>query len=219
VSRWWNELVAALGDLVPGGVPVIGVILFLVTAIVAVLWYLWPAWSPSRWRRADRSGSRRTGRGRKFRWRRLGPLRFRWRRPWWRRRKPVTEVRPDLPDDQVPDVPAAVLALSADELAAAGRYAEAVRERLRAIIRDLIERGVVSSHPGWTVTELARAAGLARPPAAAPLGAASNVFSEIWYGLRPATVEDDLAMREHGERVRAALDPLDAPDPTTVVPR
>ena len=217
MSRWWNELVAAAGDPVPGGVPMIGFLLFVLTAVVALLWYLWPAWSPTRWRFAGRVRSDRSRRGQRFRWRRLGPLRFRWR--WWRRRrKPTAELRPELPDDQVPDLPAAVLALSADELAAAGRYAEAVRERLRAIIRGLIERGVVSAHPGWTVTELARAAGRARPTTAAPLAAASDVFSEIWYGLRPATVEDDLAMREYGERVHDALTDAD-PATTTVVPR
>ena len=207
MSRLWNEFVAALGDFAPGGVPMLAILLFLLTAIIAVLWYSWPAWLPSGRRRASRparSRSRSTTRGDRIRWLRLGRLRFRWR--WrWRRRKPDPATGPDLPDDQVPDLPAAVLALTADELAATGRFAEAVRERLRAIIRELVEREVFTYGPGWTVTELARAAARARPAVSPPLGAASDLFSEIWYGLRPATADDDHAMRTYAEQVRTAL--------------
>ncbi|MFD0823755.1 hypothetical protein ACFQ0D_36765, partial [Micromonospora zhanjiangensis] len=60
MSRWWNELVATLGDPVPGGVPALGILLFLFTALVAVLWYLWPAWSPARWRLGTLRGSGRS---------------------------------------------------------------------------------------------------------------------------------------------------------------
>jgi hypothetical protein len=95
--------------------------------------------------------------------------------------------------------------MTADEYAAAGRFAEAVRERLRAIVRDLVEREVITHRPGWTVTELARAAASVRPPAAAPLGAATAIFSEIWYGQRAATASDDTAMRAHSDQVRAAV--------------
>lgn len=139
---------------------------------------------------------------------RLGRLRFRWRWPWRRRRRKAETVATDLPPDEVPDLPAAVLALTADELAAAGRYAEAVRERLRAIVRELVERDVLAYRPGWTVTEFARAAGTVWPTAAAPLAAASEVFSQIWYGQRPAIMEDDLAMRGYATQIRAAIDAL-----------
>ncbi|MEU8263755.1 DUF4129 domain-containing protein [Micromonospora sp. NPDC048999] len=205
--RWWNELVARLADVVPGGVPMLVILSFLATLLVAALWYWWPAWLPTRrsgrrGRRRDRKRSdRRSGR-RRFR---LGRLRFRFRWPWRRRRAAPAEAS-NLAEDQLPDVPAAVLALSADQLAAAGRFKEAVRERLRAMVRDLVERQVIAAVPGWTVTELAWAAGQARPPVAAPLRAASGLFSEIWYGFRPATVEDDGAMRGWAEQVRALLD-------------
>ena len=112
----------------------------------------------------------------------------------------------DLPPDELPDLPAATLVLSADEYAAAGRFAEAVRERLRAIVRDLVEREVITHRPGWTVTELAREAASARPAAATPLDAATAVFSEIWYGQRVATATDDQAMRTHASGVRTALE-------------
>ncbi|MEV4758450.1 DUF4129 domain-containing protein [Micromonospora sp. NPDC049559] len=208
MSRFWNEFVADLGDLVIGGVAMLGLLLFLLTALVAVLWYTWPAWLPSRRRaRVRRERPARRRRRFRFRWPRLGRLRWRPRWRWRRRPRPEPVPAPELPDDEVPQVPAAVLALSADELAAAGRYAEAVRERLRAVVRDLAERGVLVHRPGWTVTELARMAGRARPSTAEPLGTASEIFSEIWYGLRPATADDDRAMRRQAERVRAALDP------------
>jgi hypothetical protein len=105
-----------------------------------------------------------------------------------------------------------VLALSADELAAAGRYAEAVRERLRSILRGLIERGLLPSSPGWTVMELAGAGARVRPTLSGPLGGAAQVFSDIWYGLRTATAADDTAMRGYAESVAAVSS---APEPAT----
>lgn len=214
MSRFWNEFVAALGDLVPGGVLILGLLLFMVTSVVAVLWYYWPAWLPWRWRLGGRaeggsskpsSGSRsRLPRPRwpRLRWRwRIPRLRWRWRRRYGPAPRTVVES-----PDRLPELPAAVLALTADDLAAAGRYAEAVRERLRAIVRELIERDMLAYRPGWTVTELAQAAGRVWPAASAPLNAASEVFSQIWYGMRPATRDDDMAMRGYAEQVRAALD-------------
>ena len=95
---------------------------------------------------------------------RLGRLRWRWRRR--RRRARMPPRRAELAPDELPDLPAAVLALTADQLAAAGRYAEAVRERLRAMVAELIESGLIPASPGWTVTELA-AAGRRAPAGAA----------------------------------------------------
>lgn len=199
--RAWNEFVARLGDVVP--VPLLGLLLLLAAGLAALLWYWWPEWF------------RALGRIRlpRLRWPRWRSPRWWWPKLRWRRRRrrrsesagePVEPL--DLPADELPEVPAGVLALGADELAAQGRYKEAVRERLRAIVRDLVERRVIEHHPGWTVTELATAAGHARPPCAAPLAAASEVFSRIWYGQFPATAADDAAMRRYAEQVRAALE-------------
>src|SRR5690606_31612112 len=87
------------------------------------------------------------------------------------------EPEPEPAADHLPAVAAEVLVLSADELAAQGRFAEAVRERLRAIVRELVDRGVVDNRPGWTVTELAALAGSARPELLASLVAATDIFS------------------------------------------
>jgi heme A synthase len=68
-------------------------------------------------------------------------------------------------------------------------------------VRGLIERGIIPHSPGWTVTELAAAATRVRPALTAPLGGAAMVFSEIWYGLRPAHADDDQAMRAYAEAI------------------
>jgi hypothetical protein len=202
--RWWNESAAALFDLIP--LPLLAFLSFIVAVLVALALYFWPHWLPWRWRvwSRRRDGSGRDRKGSRFRFR-FGALRWRWRLRWRRRRRGAPEPSPDLAPDELPELPAALLTLTADDLAAQGRYAEAVRERLRAIVRDLIERGVIPHTPGWTVTELASAASRARPTLTMPLAGAGRIFSEIWYGLRPATVEDDRAMRDHADAVRAAL--------------
>jgi len=117
----------------------------------------------------------------------------------------------DATDDQLPELPFDALMASADAHAAAGRYAEAVRDRLRAIVRDLMDRGVVEHRPGWTITELAAAAAEALPPVAEPLGEAARIFSDLWYGLRPATAD-------HDARMRALVDAVHATLPTGVAP-
>jgi Domain of unknown function (DUF4129) len=209
VTRFCSELVAGLADRVGGGVPTLVFLTVLAAVLTSLGWYFWPAWLPWRWhwqgrRRAERRARDRRGR----RWGRLRLGRLRWRLPRWRRRRrPATAATPpaDLPADALPDLRAEVLTITADQFAEAGRFAEAVRERLRAIVRDLIERDVLPPSPGWTVTELARGAASARPPLATPLHGAVAIFSEIWYGLRPATAADDAAMRAHAAAVAAVL--------------
>jgi hypothetical protein len=135
-----------------------------------------------------------------------------WRRSWWPRwRRAADEPPPvDLPgtagaDDELPELPPATLLSLADRYAAEGRYAEAVRERLRAMVRELVDRSVIEHRPGWTVTELAAGAGRALPPAAGPLGEAARIFSDIWYGDRPAVAAHDTRMRDLTTAVTTAL--------------
>jgi hypothetical protein len=179
--RWWDETVAALGDVLP--LPLLTLLVLVLAVLVAVLWSTYP-----RWVRRPR-------------------LRLR------RRRRRTDEAADDalaaleeaaLADDALPDLPAPTLVSLADRLAAQGRFAEAVRERLRAIVRLLVDRRVIEHHPGWTVTELAAAAGHVRPAADPPLRAAGRVFSDIWYGERPATADDDHRMRALAAEVDAA---------------
>ena len=201
MSRRWTEWVAALGDRLPLGLAAL--LLLLIAGLVGAALYWWPAWLPNRWwprRSADGTGRRRW----RLRWPRL-----RWRWPWRRRRRP----RPDADEpvespaagDGLPDLPVEEFVSLADRLAAQGRFAEAVRERLRAIIRSLVDARLIEHRPGWTVTELAAAAGAAHPPVRAGLDAASLLFSDIWYGQRSAGADDDARMRGYAARVGEAL--------------
>ena len=74
----------------------------------------------------------------------------------------------------------------ADQAAAAGRWADAVRERLRAVVRELEARGVLDPRPGRTAGEVAAEGGAAVPAIAEPLRRATAVFDEVWYGGRSA---------------------------------
>jgi Domain of unknown function (DUF4129) len=219
VSRFWSEFVAAVGDVV--SLPLVLLLLFAATALIAVLWYTFPAWVPrrnpfARFRlRRSATGEKRARRKLRIRlphWRlpRLRWPRLRW--PW--RRKPkvatVKTVEEQIAEvlaaeEELPSVPVTIYQSLADRLAAEGRYAEALRERYRAAVRDLVQHGVIDNRPGWTVTELARAAAVARPAVDAPLTSATGLFSEVWYAERPATVQHDERMRDLAGDVHAHL--------------
>ncbi|MGI5213930.1 DUF4129 domain-containing protein [Plantactinospora sp. CA-290183] len=180
VSRWWTETTAAVGDVLP--LPLVGLLLLLATALVALGWYHFPAWVP---RRLPRWPTRRR-RGRATPPRRSAPA-----------------VPSPRPAPELPPVPA--LVALADRLAGEGRYAESVRERLRGMVRELVDRRVLEQRPGMTVAELASAAARTRPEVAPPLSAAGGIFSELWYGQRPARAEHDDRMREHAAELHRTL--------------
>jgi hypothetical protein len=183
VTRSIDELAAAVFDIVPG--PVLLLLLIVVAGVGGSLWYFYPAWVP-----------RRTP-GR--------PKRGKVVKPKEKKKQPETpepvvtaaepEVAPVVPEDL----------LLADRLAAEGRFADAVRQRLRDVVRDLIAAGVIAPQPGWTAAELAAVAAAQRPGVAGPRGAATELFSEIWYGDRPAGRADDDRMRTLTGQVRAEL--------------
>ena len=93
---------------------------------------------------------------------------------------------------------------AADAHAAAGEWADAVRERLRAVVRSLEERAVLDQRPGRTADEAAAEAGAALPAVAAELRRAARLFDDVWYGGRAAGPESDAALRAVDEQVRAA---------------
>lgn len=74
----------------------------------------------------------------------------------------------------------------AERFAAAGAWAEAVRARLRAVVRDLEERDLVDARPGRTADEIADDAGAALPSVAGGLRDGARTFDDVWYGGRPA---------------------------------
>ena len=188
MTRAYDDLVADLFDVVPGRVVLL--VLFLVTALIAALWYGYPAWTRLR---LPRFTLPRLRRPRLRRRRRTGA-------PQPAGPSPSTsDAAPDEPDPGTDDPGLA------DRLAAEGRYAEAIRQRLRTAVAALTRAGVIAPPPGWTAAELTEVAVTERPGLDAPLSAATALFSEVWYGRRPATGEADAHMRRLVARVDAAL--------------
>ncbi|MEV0132872.1 DUF4129 domain-containing protein [Dactylosporangium sp. NPDC050688] len=182
MTRRWAELLQLLDDTI--GLPLLVFSLLLLSVVGGILHYCYPRWVPSRFPRL-----RRRGKGAK----KDAP-------------GPVEVTGEDLEPssgDELPDLPAQVFLTLADRLAAEGRYAEAVRERLRAIVRGLADRRTVEILPGMTVTEVAHAAAAVAPAVESPLRGAAGVFSDIWYGQLPATAEHDTLMRQYAAEVGA----------------
>ncbi len=186
MTRIWDEFAAAVFDVVSPQVLLL--VALAVAGLVGALWYWFPAWVP-----------------RRFPHLRLPHWRLpRWRLPRWRlprRRRtgaPKAARKAEAADEPV-FAPTVVLGdgtLLADRLAAEGRYAEAIRQRLRDVVGDLTAAGVVAPLPGTTAAEVAAAVARQRPAVAGPLAGATDLFSEIWYG-------DRQALAFHDERMRA----------------
>ncbi|MFC0028775.1 DUF4129 domain-containing protein [Micromonospora chaiyaphumensis] len=191
MSRWWTETVAALGDAVP--LPLAALLLLAGALLLALAWYFFPAWVPRRLPRLARPRLPRP---------RLPRLRLpRFRLPKLRLPRRRRRARPDVPAVPVPaprspEPATAAPADLADRLAAEGRYAEAVRERLREMVRLLVARQLVEPRPGLTVTELTAAVARVRPDVHPTLHTAGAIFSDLWYAQRPATAAHDHRMRD-----------------------
>jgi len=97
---------------------------------------------------------------------------------------------------------AAELRRSADTLAAAGRWSEAVLDRFRAILRSLEKRAVVDERPGRTAHEAAVQAAAVLPPCAADLHRASRMFDDVCYGDVEAGRDDDAWLRQVDDAVQ-----------------
>jgi hypothetical protein len=184
MTRAWDELMAGVFDIVSPGLLLL--ILMAGAALVGALWYWWPAWVPRRWPRLPR-------------FKRRSKVKKTKEKP----AKTEALITPAEPEEAEP-VPVGDLSL-ADRLAAEGRYAEAIRQRLRVTLGELIAARLVPPQPGWTAAELAGIASGQRPTVATPLGGATELFSEIWYGDRPAQQAHDQHMRALTDQVRAAL--------------
>lgn len=109
--------------------------------------------------------------------------------------------------------------LRADEHAAAGRYPEAVREFLRAIVRDLEDRAVLEPRLGRTADEVAYEAGRVLPDSATDLQRAARMFDDVWYGGRPATAAMVSDLRLIDRQVHAARPSRDASPVASVTSR
>jgi hypothetical protein len=70
----------------------------------------------------------------------------------------------------------------AERLEAAGRWAEGLRCRHRALVADLVRRGAIPEQAGRTAGEYVRDVATSLPDAVAPLAAATELFEAAWYG-------------------------------------
>jgi Domain of unknown function (DUF4129) len=122
---------------------------------------------------------------------------------WWARGGRNTRSERDALLDAAPSAAKDHRAL-AERHAAAGEWAEAIRERLRAIARGLEERVILDPRPGRTADELAAEAGLALPEHAGELAQGVRVFDDVWYGDRPGTADGYARLKQLDERVQAA---------------
>lgn len=92
----------------------------------------------------------------------------------------------------------------AGRLAAAGDYAAAILECVRAIARELEERGVLSPRLGWTAAEIAAEAAQALPADASALRQGARLFDDICYGERPGTAAGYALVQDLDQRIIAA---------------
>lgn len=100
--------------------------------------------------------------------------------------------------------------------ASAGRWNQAVQERMRAIVRSLEERTLLDPRPGRTADEAAAEAGRSLPAHTDELRVAARSFDDVTYGGRTA---DEPAYRRIEEldkaleRTKPALDKATAGAP------
>ncbi len=129
--------------------------------------------------------------------------------PRWRRRAVGTSTDLDL--DRRRD--AADYRAAAQAAAAQGDWAGAVRERFRAVVRELETRTVIDARPARTAWEAARSATRVLPAVREELFTGAEVFSGVSYGDWPADAGTYATLVEVDERVSAAADNLDLAEP------
>ncbi|WP_045879807.1 DUF4129 domain-containing protein [Pseudofrankia sp. DC12] len=113
---------------------------------------------------------------------------------------------------------AKTLRAEAERFAQAGRYAEAVRSRLRAIVRMLEERGVLDPRPSRTAGELHMEVAAVGASGQDELRVAVTVFNDVWYGGRPADATGYQAVVRADEALASMRGGDRRPDPTQAVP-
>lgn len=91
---------------------------------------------------------------------------------------------------------------AAERAAALGDLTTAVRERFRAVVRELETRGVLDERSGRTADECAALAAERLPDRAGELRAAATVFDDVVYGGRTATDADYRGLTVLDERIR-----------------
>ncbi|WP_350001793.1 DUF4129 domain-containing protein [Pseudarthrobacter sp. WHRI 8279] len=99
----------------------------------------------------------------------------------------------------------------AENSAANGRWADAVVDRFRALVRSAEDRTILDPQPGRTADEVARDLALPFSAEAQRLGWAAGTFDAIRYGNRAADGADYRAMAGLDDALEA-LKPIRSPD-------
>jgi hypothetical protein len=89
---------------------------------------------------------------------------------------------------------------------AAGDWREALRCRFRALLEQLVERGVVDEVPGRTTGELRLEVADRAPAAAGDFAEVADLFDVAWYGEADTGPEDVRRLVDLGARVLAATE-------------
>ncbi|MET7716022.1 DUF4129 domain-containing protein [Streptomyces sp. NPDC005407] len=115
---------------------------------------------------------------------------------WWRLGTP--RRTPGTADSLFDDSPrsASEHRTAAEAHAAAGRWNQAVQERMRAIVRSLEERTLLDPRPGRTADEAAAEAGRSLPDHADGLRTSAREFDDVTYGGRTADRQAYLRLRD-----------------------
>ncbi|RNL71371.1 DUF4129 domain-containing protein [Streptomyces sp. I6] len=85
---------------------------------------------------------------------------------------------------------------AAEAHARAGRWNQAVQERMRALVRSLEERALLEPRPGRTADEAAAEAGRPLPGHAEALRSAARAFDDVTYGGRTADQQAYTRLRD-----------------------
>ena len=123
--------------------------------------------------------------------------------PRWHRRSGDATVDLDA------SVPAADYRHLADQHAEQGDWQSAVRDRFRALVRELEVRTILEVRPARTAWEAAYAAGRLLPGRRDDLRTAADDFSAVMYGERRADETLYKRMADIDDRVTAAADTVD----------
>lgn len=125
----------------------------------------------------------------------------------------VRHGRIALPALPTPDEPAVMVELSrsakewraeAERLERDGRWAEGLRCRHRALVAELVRRGVIPEQAGRTAGEYVRDVADRLPDATVSLAAATELFEAAWYGGATTGAAEAARFAELDERILAA---------------
>jgi hypothetical protein len=82
-----------------------------------------------------------------------------------------------------------------------GAWRQAVRSRYRALVADLVSRGLIEEVPGRTAGEYRREVGRALPDAATDFAGATELFEVAWYGRADTGSREAAHLRDLSNRV------------------